>query len=213
MSLSASASERPVITRAFGQLSEAQSMDAQCWLWGQDIRRAEGNLLVVFGLRRRRWEKPDDHATYYRGEVRQSTVILWSGGMLYADPSGSVALPRGRMEPRLLPGTHVDDEHSDPRGLASRPTSTALPLNNPRAINVFRWLRDYEAWVQREAGGWRAECARRWDEAEREAQQLAAEVGVEYELLPPIPPEGLAIWWDMLAQATPGSRLSMSARR
>jgi hypothetical protein len=188
-------------------------MDAQCWLWGQDIRHPDGNLLVVYGLQRRRWEKPGDHATYYRGEFRQSTVILWSGGMLYADPSGSVALPRGGMEPKLLPVTHVDDDHLDPRGLAFGATSTALPLTDPRAANVFRWLRDYEAWVQREANDWRAGCALRWDEAEREAQRLAAEVDVEYEPLPPIPPEGLASWWDMLAQATLGSRPSMSARR
>jgi hypothetical protein len=26
----------------------------QCWLWGQDIRRAEGNLLLEYGFERKR---------------------------------------------------------------------------------------------------------------------------------------------------------------
>jgi len=182
-------------------------MDAQCWLWGQDIRRPDGNLLVAYGMHRGQWEG-DGHSTYYQKGDRDSTVILWSGGMLLADVESSVVIPRHGLAPRLLPGFGTapfgtGSASLDARNAAEHVASTSLALDHPRTVEAFRWMRDYEAWVACKAGdGWRALCAVRWIEAEEEAQRLSAEVGVEYEPLPPLPADGLVTYWEALSRAT-----------
>lgn len=184
-------------------------MDAQCWLWGQDIRYPDGNLLLAYGLERCQWEN-GGHATYYRGGDGTLTAVLWSGGMLLSDAKSTVQISRHGLDPRLSVG---QGGPADPRAAGQGTEAVPLALDDPRAARAFRWMCDYEAWVEREANGWRAGCALRWDDAEREAQRLAAEVDVEYEPLPPIPPAGLASRWAILARAAPGDRTSVSVQR
>lgn len=179
-------------------------MDAQCWLWGQDIRRPAGNLLVAHGLRRDRWDE-GGHATHYRGEVGDASVVLWSGGIVVAASGVTVEIPRHHLRPRLRPASDREGV-IDPRGTgqaADVSTTEAAPLalDDPRALRVLAWLHEYEAWVAREAPAWRSECAVRWLEAEEQARVLAAEVGVDYEPLPPLPSEGLARYWSALIGA------------
>jgi len=175
-------------------------MDAQCWLWGQDIRFPDGNLLVGYGMRRCDWED-SEHGTHYRRDDGDLSVVLWSGGMLLAGMDSSVVIARHGLFPRLLPGLGSTDASLDPRNEARQASSIPLGLDDPRATEVFRWIRDYEAWVVGKVGeGWRALCALRWLEAEEVARRLSAEVGVEYEPLPPLPANGLSSCWDALAR-------------
>lgn len=192
--------------RASGHLPDAmrgssQLMDAQCWLWGQDIRRPGGNLLIAYGLRRCRWES-GGHATYYRGNDDDSTVVLWAGGMLLADAGSGVLVLRQDTCLRLRPGLRPEDPCPDPRRASHEPEGPALPLDDSHVSAAFLWMRDYERWVATEAPDWRAECAVGWLEAEQEAHRLASEVGVEYELLPPLPPEGLGESWNARSSLT-----------
>jgi hypothetical protein len=191
-------------------------MDAQCWLWGQDIRRPAGNLLLGYGLRRDRWDE-GGHATHYAGEVGDTSVVLWSGGMVLIAEGVTVEVPRHHLQPRLWPAPAADDDLVDPRRthhLGDAPVVDAPPLalDDPHALRVFLWLAEYEAWVAREAPGWRSECATRWLEAEEQARELAASVGVDYDPLPALPPEGLAGYWSALAGGWSARAPSAGAR-
>ncbi len=122
----------------------------------------------------------------------------------------TVEVPRHDLQPRLRPVPVHDERLVDPRrthhlGDAPVVEATPLELDDPRALRAFFWLHEYESWVAREAPGWRSECAARWLEAEEQARELAASVGVDYEILPPLPSQGLAEYWGAFAAVPPAS--------
>ncbi|MEZ4552793.1 MAG: hypothetical protein AB7L91_13235 [Dehalococcoidia bacterium] len=177
------------------ELTGSQLMDAQCWLWGQDIRHPDGNLLTRYGLHRGHWDT-GEHNRYYWHEVGRLAVLLWSGGLLLVDASGAISLPRTGRLPHARPGARLGGAFPDPRAALQGPEEEPAP---GRLAQAYRWLADYEAWVARHGSAhWREVCASRWDEAERTAARLAAEAGVRYDPLPPIPPAGLAQRWAAL---------------
>ncbi|MEX2374948.1 MAG: hypothetical protein WD942_05085 [Dehalococcoidia bacterium] len=178
----------------------AALLDAQCWLWGQDLRSPNGNLLVQFGLTRGVFPGEGDHRTYYQGVTAIGcTVVAWSGGVLLGDSEASLFLPRSRFTPLMLPGLWADDAPPDLRGVMNR-SHLSAPADHPHVISALRWLVRYERFVlDHGATGWRAECARRWEQVENDAHRVAAEVGIEYERLAPLPTDGLARAWERLA--------------
>ena len=40
-------------------------LNQQCWFWGQDVRRAEGNLLLELGFQRQRPPEEQQGCTQY----------------------------------------------------------------------------------------------------------------------------------------------------
>lgn len=179
-------------------LADAQLMDAQCWLWGQDIRRPDGNLLIEYGLRRDRWEG-GGHATYYWQERHNVSVLLWSGGILVADTEATIAIPRHGFEVRRWPRRGLANTFPDPR--SDDGGGSDLTAEAQEVARGYRWIAEYEAWVDRHtAGRWRLTCAEQWSAVEHEAARLAAEVGVSYDPLPSIPVGELPTRWLAMAE-------------
>lgn len=181
-----------------GMMETTDLLDAQCWLWGQDLKSPVGNLLVAWGSVRDVQPGDGGHRTYYRGALgHERTAVAWSGGLVVTDPIRSLYLSRVRFLAIPLPGLDPTDP---PPILRTVPLEAGVPVGQCRTDPLFRvateWLVAYESFVHDYAGPrWRAACAERWDEVELEAHRLAAEVGVRYEPLPPIPREGLSALW------------------
>lgn len=131
-------------------------MDAQCWLWGQDLRSPTGNLLAQFGLTRSVYPGDGEHRTHYRGLTTAGHIVVaWSGGMLLGDSDSSLFFPRSRFTPLLLPGLG-DTATPDLRGVLQRPYPQA-PDGHPHVGTALRWLASYESFVLRRGQpGWRA---------------------------------------------------------
>ncbi len=87
----------------------AELMHFQCWLWGCDIRRPEGNLLLEYGFSRQR--PPAGAAgssAYLASRAPDTVIVLWGFGAFYGDPAqGGVYLKRYEFSPvfvtRLTP--------------------------------------------------------------------------------------------------------------
>ncbi|MCG8347358.1 MAG: hypothetical protein MI924_06205 [Chloroflexales bacterium] len=75
----------------------------QCWYWGCDVRRPEGNLLMEYGFTRTRPPKGVEGSTMYMLEPAPGAqVILWSFGVFFGrEGLGGLFLDRFRCEPLL----------------------------------------------------------------------------------------------------------------
>jgi hypothetical protein len=76
----------------------------QCWYWGCDVRRPEGNLLLQNGCTRTRPPEGVEGSTLYICEPAPGAqVILWSFGVFFGRAgAGGLFLNRFRFEPLLL---------------------------------------------------------------------------------------------------------------
>jgi hypothetical protein len=76
----------------------------QCWYWGCDVRRPEGNLLLALGFERTRSPEGVEGSTMYMLEPAPGAqVILWSFGVfLGREGAGGLFLNRFRFEPLLM---------------------------------------------------------------------------------------------------------------
>ncbi len=132
-------------------------LNQQFWLWGQDIRRQEGNLLLSLGFERTR--PPDDaqgsRCYTLRLDARR-TVVLWGFGLFYGDRAlGGLYLSRFALSPCLSqsgeppvgvwtpadlpPFTHPADDNEWDRG-------------RRLLIDTLRWISTYESWVLKDMG-------------------------------------------------------------
>lgn len=141
-------------------------MHQQCWCWGQDVRRAEGNLLLERGFLRYRPPEEGSGATHYALRLDcASDLSLWGFGVAIAVRGiGSLYLNRYQMTPCF--------------GLMDRLTG---PIYRPEELSVVasifdsrtrrlswlarQWIADYEDWVLDELGlAYRMETLRTWHE-------------------------------------------------
>ncbi len=166
-----------------GSLSEAWVLRAelllhdQCWCWGRDVERAEGNLLVEFGFRR--IANPEGRAFGYDLERAGEQVVLTGGGLVYAATGSTHAALIGRYDvrPRLLPRCEVDTAQwaqvgaSVFHGAGTRDEGS--PLSRVLLSGAVRWIAGYETWVREVASvEYRAECLASWSQASITADQM-----------------------------------------
>lgn len=139
-------------------------LNQQFWLWGQDIRRPEGNLLLQHGFARTR--PPEDIQGGRRYALRldpDRTVVLWGFGLFYGDEErGGLYLSRFRLAPLLCASA------TPPVGVWT--PSQLPPLSDPVGESdwgrarlllgaALRWVSAYETWVVREMGSdYRQRC-------------------------------------------------------
>lgn len=131
-------------------------MQQQCWCWGQDVRRPDGNLLLEYGFERHR--PPDGSAgatLYFRVFDGGVAISLWGWGYLYSDPRFPEAIFHGRFDftPRACAqagpaiGVHSLD------GLTFTPTAPSIPrVTASLQPPAIRWIAEYERWVIAHAG-------------------------------------------------------------
>lgn len=154
-------------------------LNQQFWLWGQDIRRPEGNLLLRLGFERTR--PPDGVQGSRCYTVRldaHRTVVLWGFGIFYGDAgTGGLYLSRFSLSPLLL-------ESAEPPVTVWTPAH--LPQCTPPAnadewtrassllIATLRWISAYESWILKEVGSaYRHDCLAAWSRPVCEADDTA----------------------------------------
>ncbi|MCS6839908.1 MAG: hypothetical protein NZ701_03935 [Roseiflexus sp.] len=62
----------------------AELLHLQCWLWGCDIRRPEGNLLLEYGFSRQRPPAGATGSSAYLRTADPDTVIVLGGSARFA---------------------------------------------------------------------------------------------------------------------------------
>jgi len=164
----------------------AELLHQQCWCWGQDIQRPQGNLLLAFGFDRSRPPQDLGGSTRYTLPMASpaATVRLWGFGVTYLQPDyGGVYVNRYCFVPRWIP-EHVDlnevwrDTQMDS---LQRPVTRRQIRRSRRLLQAFmRWVAGYEAWVSSTCGvGYREATLRTWTKTSIPAERMS----IEWELL------------------------------
>ena len=170
----------------------------QCWNWGRDIVRPEGNLLLEAGFLKCR--PPDGEAgssCYTLTLPDGDRLMLWGFGILYVSPrEGGVYLNRYQFRPVWLPEEAVDKPiwkpDMIPTGYAPPPPHIPVDLT----VAAIRRIADYEDWVLARYGlGYRLLVLRQWKQPSRR-----------------LPPQTLPQAWRTLANTIDGHPNSESVQ-
>ena len=127
----------------------AALLNLQCWLWGQDIRRTEGNLLLHYGADRLRPPKDVTGCSQYSFALTGGTALkLWGFGIYVGKPDRGCYLNRYEFVPRVAGSDDCWNAEAF-RAAPRNPPLQAIP-------EALRWIANYERWVLRETGtAWR----------------------------------------------------------
>lgn len=139
----------------------------QCWYWGCDVRRPEGNLLLAHGFTRARPPEGAAGSSRYTLCPDPSTqIILWSFGLFCGqEGAGGLFLDRFRYAPLLLDAPALPPTIWEIGGLP--------PLRHPAADDRARlallldrtiaWTIAYERGILNTAGrAYREACLAAW---------------------------------------------------
>jgi len=140
----------------------------QCWNWGRDIVRPEGNLLLEAGFHRRRPPEGEDGSSCYILELPAGgRLMVWGFGLFYGTAGqGGVYLERYRFQPQWMPLEAVQESIWAPAMVPDEqtPPSPRIPLELTAA--AARRLADYEDWVLECCGlDYRCAVMRQWKQA------------------------------------------------
>lgn len=140
----------------------------QCWLWGCDIRRSEGNLLLAYGFARQA-DPEGKRSTQYTLVLKDGSIVrLWGSGLYFGDQEEGVFLNRFAFEPRLVPFTQ---DWQDPARLKEAPRY----LDFQRLSAACAWVGAYEAWTLLQLGkAYRRVCLSSGPDPAQEAEGIAA---------------------------------------
>jgi hypothetical protein len=152
----------------------------QCWCWGRDVERVEGNLLLAFGFQR--VPTLEGRTFAYEFDREDERVVLAGSGLCYAAPGSTTAALLGRynVRPRLLPRSEVDTARWATVGASVFMTvgtpEEASPVGHQLLVGVVGWIAGYEAWVRRVAGvDYRERCLASWPRASVVANRMVEE--------------------------------------
>ena len=165
-------------------------LQRQCWNWGRDIVRPEGNLLLEAGFRRRRPpEGVAGSSCYTRALPDGDSLMLWGFGVLFGTPrKGGVYLNRYKFRPVWIPSANLQEPIWKPGMIPNgrTPPSPRVPVD--LTVAAIRRIADYEEWVLARCGlEYRRAVLRQWKQ-------------------PPqgLPPQTLPQEWRALADAMDG---------
>ena len=141
----------------------------QFWLFGCDIRRPEGNLLLAYGFDRRK-APPDTRITASRYSLpfgNGNAIILWGFGVMWSEPEiGDLYLSRHRFLPLIREHGTIPDDLWDPGDFEGfrRPVERRDLLHCQALVtDMARWMADYENFVLEAAGRtYRNQTIRAW---------------------------------------------------
>ena len=162
----------------------------QCWNWGRDILRPEGNLLIEAGyLNRRPPEGEPGSSCYTLALPNGDSLMLWGFGLLYWTPrKGGVYLNRYAFRPDWIPSETIRGPIWKPDMIpaAQAPPSPRMPVD--LTVAAIRRVADYEEWVLARCGlEYRRAVLREW---RQQSDQL--------------PPQTVPEAWRALADAING---------
>ncbi len=172
------------VRRALGLPSEVRRqgtplLNQQCWCWGCDIRRAEGNLLLAYGFTRQRPPAGQQGSSAYSLRlVNGQALVLWGFGLFYGHPAlGGLYLARSGFAPRLLddptPPAHAWSWEQLAAAYAPRDVQAWWRAHRLLAL-AADWIAGYERWVVTTYGlAYRAACVAAWRKAALPATAMA----------------------------------------
>lgn len=139
----------------------------QCWYWGCDVRRPEGNLLLEYGFTRTRPPEGVEGSTSYVFELTPGTqLILWSFGVFFGRAgAGGLFLNRFRFEPLLMDQTTLLPEiwRSEQHPALSRAADTDRARLSALLSDLLRRVIAYEHTVLAVQGlAYREVCLAQW---------------------------------------------------
>jgi hypothetical protein len=143
-------------------------LDQQAWLFGCDIERPSGNLLLEYGFERHRPPPGIVGCPAYRFRAdSEATMVLRGFGFFSGRRRvGGVFLPRRSLAIRALGRSDLGLPLWDPARLPrERPVATVRAERIARSllVGLCEGIGDYEEWVGRRVGlGHRRRCLRRW---------------------------------------------------
>ena len=136
-------------------------MNQQCWCWGCDVRRCEGNLLLAYGCERHRPEAGTAGSSCYTHGAGPTRVWLWGFGAAIGDGSGAWYVNRYDPRPLAVPLRWTDDLHR--RHRAGDFDSLPRAREAAATAKLGRWIAAYEQWVLERAGAsYRDTCVGTW---------------------------------------------------
>ena len=162
----------------------------QCWNWGRDIVRPEGNLLLEAGFLKRRPPEGEVGSSCYTLALPDGDrLMLWGFGLLYGTSGkGGVHLNRYQFRPVWLPSETLHEPIWKPDTIpaAQTPPSPRVPVD--LTVAAIRRIADYEEWALAHCGlEYRRAVLRQW---KRPSERL--------------PPQALPQAWRALADAIDG---------
>ena len=142
------------------QKQGSRLLHAQCWAWGQDVKRPEGNLLLQHGFERVRPPAGTSGCSQYTLALGEDLVVrLWGFGV-YIGRAEGLYLNRFEFAPRRA----VLEDTWSPERLTRGPKAADHSL----VADLVTWVAAYEQWVESAAGrsfrqasmlGWSAKVA------------------------------------------------------
>ena len=140
-------------------------LDRQCWNWGRDIVRPEGNLLLEAGYLKGQPPEGEAGSSCYTLTLPDGgSLMLWGFGFLYGTlRKGGVFLNRYQFQPRWLPLETVQEPiwRPDMIPTAQTPPSPRVPVD--LTVAAIRRVADYEEWALARCGlEYRRAVLRQW---------------------------------------------------
>lgn len=133
------------------QTRAAALFDVQMWLWGRDVMRPEGNLLLKRGFARTAPGHSKDSRTYYQFETNENSIVLWGWGMFYGvEGLGGLFIDRQRFQlswttQAVLPTNVWKVE--DLRGFCSPKSDGQCAASHLLLREALGWIASYERWI------------------------------------------------------------------
>ncbi len=158
----------------------AELMHQQCWCWGQDVRRPEGNLLLQYGFERSRPPAEIGGSSRYTLHLDGARIVLWGFGVGYAvEGCGWIYVNRYCFVPRWMHEFASIEPVWRAEQLASRRRPfTRREIRRSRRLlqSLMRWIASYERWVETKCGAhYRVRTLAAWNRASIEPCRMAAE--------------------------------------
>lgn len=138
-------------------------LDEQMWLFGQDIRHENGNLLIRYGCRRQR-DPANTTSAYIHEPDEKQQMTLWSFGLLFCDEDrGGMFLPRFSFTPRWMGRWRFAEWNGHLDSISRHRSTCDASVLNSLLRQAALWLAGYEDWVLSIAGiDYRRACVERW---------------------------------------------------
>ena len=154
----------------------------QFWIFGFDIRRAEGNLVLADGFSKQRPPKgrPITCSRYSQHLSESEAIALWGFGLYFTCAEcGSIFLPRHAIAPIYSPESGLDANAWDPDDLVTlrQPESKdETKACRQLLVDALIWVRNYEARVLSDHGeAYRSEVLAAWKRPACAANAIASE--------------------------------------
>ena len=162
----------------------------QCWNWGRDIVRPEGNLLLEAGFLRRRPPEGEAGSSCYTLALPDGgSLMLWGFGLMYGTAQkGGVYLNRYQFRPVWVPSQTIQGPIWKPDMIPTGQAPPSLLIPVDLTVTAIRRIADYEEWALAHCGlEYRRAVLREWKQP---SEQL--------------PPQTLPQAWRTLADAIDG---------